>query len=93
MTWLPAGEVFVGIDPSSAQGKVVIPSVQYRGNPIKNLKMTFFKGRLTKLTADQNADKSQKSLKKWGKEDWQTKEEYDKNKAKKAVTAAKRAKQ
>ena len=37
--------------------------------------------------------KSQKSLKKWGKEDWQTKEEYDKNKAKKAVTAAKRAKQ
>ena len=37
--------------------------------------------------------KSQKSLKKWGKEDWQTKEEYDKNKAKKAVTAAKKAKQ
>jgi hypothetical protein len=36
--------------------------------------------------------KSQKSLKKWGKEDWQTKEEYDKNKAKKAATAAKKAK-
>ena len=28
---------------------------------------------------------SQKSLKKWGKEDWQTKEEYDKGKAKKAA--------
>jgi len=36
---------------------------------------------------------SQKSLKKWGKEDWQTKEEYDKNKAKKAATAAKKAKE
>jgi hypothetical protein len=36
--------------------------------------------------------KSQKSLKKWGKEDWQTKEEYNKNKAKKSVTAAKIAK-
>ena len=37
--------------------------------------------------------KSQKSLKKWGKEDWQTKEEYDKNKAKKAATAAKKVKE
>ena len=35
---------------------------------------------------------SQKSLKKWGKEDWQTKEEYDKGKAKKAAKAAKKAK-
>jgi len=35
---------------------------------------------------------TQKSLEKWGKEDWQTKEEYDKNKAKKAVSAAKKAK-
>ena len=34
----------------------------------------------------------QKSLSKWGKEDWQTKEEYDKGKAKKAAKAAKKAK-
>ena len=33
----------------------------------------------------------QKSLKKWGKEDWQTREEYEKGK--KAVTAAKKYKE
>ena len=36
--------------------------------------------------------KKQKDLKKWGKEDWQTKDEYEKSKAKKAATAAKKAK-
>jgi len=35
----------------------------------------------------------QKSLTKWGKEDWQTKDEYDKGKAKKAATVAKKAKE
>tara|TARA_Y100001937_G_scaffold3333_1_gene4405 strand:- start:1982 stop:2272 length:291 start_codon:yes stop_codon:yes gene_type:complete len=34
----------------------------------------------------------QKSLSKWGKEDWQTKDEYEKGKAKKAAKAAKKAK-
>ena len=34
----------------------------------------------------------QKSLSKWGQEDWQTKEEFDKGKAKKAAKAAKKAK-
>ena len=34
----------------------------------------------------------QKALSKWGKEDWQTKDEYEKGKAKKAATAAKKAK-
>lgn len=36
--------------------------------------------------------KEQKKLDKWTKEEWGTKEEYDKNKAKKAVAAAKKAK-
>jgi len=35
--------------------------------------------------------KKQKSLKKWGKEDWQTKDQYEKSK--KAATAAKKAKE
>ena len=35
--------------------------------------------------------KKQKSLKKWGKEDWQTKDQYEKGK--KAATAAKKAKE
>jgi hypothetical protein len=35
-------------------------------------------------------DKKQKSLKKWGKEDWQTREEYEKGK--KAAKAAKKYK-
>ena len=37
--------------------------------------------------------KKQKALKKWGKEDWQTKDQYEKSKAKKAATAAKKAKE
>jgi len=37
--------------------------------------------------------KKQKDLKKWGKEDWQTKDQYEKSKAKKAATAAKKAKE
>lgn len=37
--------------------------------------------------------KKQKALKKWGKEDWQTKDEYEKSKAKKAATAAKKHKE
>jgi hypothetical protein len=31
-------------------------------------------------------------LKKWGKEDWQTKDEYEKGKGKKAAAAAKKHK-
>jgi len=37
--------------------------------------------------------KKQKALKKWGKEDWQTKDEYEKGKGKKAATAAKKYKE
>ena len=37
--------------------------------------------------------KKQKALKKWTREDWQTKDEYEKSKAKKAATAAKKAKE
>ena len=37
--------------------------------------------------------KKQKDLKKWGKEDWQTKDQYEKSKAKKAATAAKKYKE
>jgi|TARA_B100000035_G_scaffold293952_1_gene283800 hypothetical protein len=36
--------------------------------------------------------KKQKALKKWGKEDWQTKDEYEKGKARKAASAAKKYK-
>lgn len=36
---------------------------------------------------------SQKSLSKWGKEDWQTKDEYENSKAKRAAVAAKKAKE
>lgn len=34
----------------------------------------------------------QKALSKWSKEDWQTKDEYEKGKAKRAAAAAKKAK-
>jgi hypothetical protein len=39
-----------------------------------------------------NKGEKQKSLEKWGREDWKTKDQYEKDKATKAVKAAKRQK-
>ena len=54
--WLPAGEAFVGVDPSSANGILVVPKTTYRGKTIKNLSMDFRNGKMTKISADTNLD-------------------------------------
>ena len=55
--WLPAGEAYGCIEPGSAQGTLVVERTMFRGQPIKNLKMTFKDGAMTKMSAAKNGDK------------------------------------
>ena len=61
-TWLPAGEAYSSVVPTSANGSVVIPKLDFRGTKIKNLKLTFDQGRITNITADENVGILQKAL-------------------------------
>jgi leucyl aminopeptidase (aminopeptidase T) len=54
--WLPAGEVFTAPQPTSANGTVFVPLAEYRGIKIKDLKLTFQAGKVTKIEAAQNAE-------------------------------------
>lgn len=62
--WLPAGEVYVCVDPTSANGTIVIPGMTYRGYIIKNLIINLKNGHITDLKADANAAVLQESLEK-----------------------------
>jgi len=62
MAYLPAGEVYACVDPTSARGTVVVPSVTYRGNVVEDLKLTFEEGRIKEISARQNGELIQKSL-------------------------------
>lgn len=53
-TWLPAGEVYACTDPASANGSLVVPRIQFRGNVIKNVKMTVKSGKMVSFSAEQN---------------------------------------
>ena len=61
-TWLPAGEVYACVDPSSASGTMVIPKVDFRGNAVINMKLTFDNGRVTNIEADENGELISKAL-------------------------------
>ncbi len=61
-TWLPAGEAYSSVVPSSANGELVIPLIDFRGSKIKNLHLYFEEGRITKATADENVEVFQKAL-------------------------------
>jgi len=54
MSWLPAGEAYAAVHPGSANGTVVVPSMDFRGKPVKNLRMTFKDGKMASLSADKN---------------------------------------
>jgi leucyl aminopeptidase (aminopeptidase T) len=49
--WLPAGEVFTAPDRTSVNGTVVVPFIDYRGNKIRNARLTFEAGRLAQIQA------------------------------------------
>jgi aminopeptidase len=55
LSWLPAGEAFAAVRPGSANGTVVVPSLDFRGEVVKNLRMTFADGSITSLSADENS--------------------------------------
>ena len=61
-TWLPAGEAYSSVAPTSANGIVVIPKLDFRGTKIRNLKLTFDKGRIVNMASDENTDVLQKAL-------------------------------
>ena len=52
--WLPAGEAYTCIDVDSASGTVFIPSMQFRGKPVTDLKMSFKNGKMTGMSAGSN---------------------------------------
>jgi leucyl aminopeptidase (aminopeptidase T) len=61
-TWLPAGEAYIGIVPTSANGVLVVPYTEFRGGEIENLRLTFKDGRIVNMTADKNVDLLKKAL-------------------------------
>jgi leucyl aminopeptidase (aminopeptidase T) len=50
-TWLPAGEVFAQIDPTSADGKIVVTRHLFEGEDVKDLTLTIQAGKVTSMTA------------------------------------------
>ena len=50
-TWLPAGEVYLAPIPGTAEGTIVVDRHSFRGQQIRDLRMTFKKGRMTSITA------------------------------------------
>jgi leucyl aminopeptidase (aminopeptidase T) len=50
-TWLPAGELLVPAAIGTADGKVVIDKMAFRGETIEKLTLAFKKGKLTSMTA------------------------------------------
>ena len=54
--WLPAGEVYATIEPGSANGTLVVPETDVRGQVIKNLKLRFTNGRIVDVQADNNVN-------------------------------------
>ncbi|HEY1114124.1 MAG TPA: aminopeptidase [Chitinophagaceae bacterium] len=54
--WLPAGEVYAPVEPGSANGTLVVPETDIRGQSIKNLKLRFTNGRITDIQADNHVN-------------------------------------
>lgn len=50
--WLPAGEVYIAADTSSASGTVVVPVTWFREKKIENLRLGFTSGKLDSISAD-----------------------------------------
>ena len=55
-SWLPAGEAFAAIRTGSANGTVVVPSMDFRGSALKNLKMIFKDGVMTEMSSESDLD-------------------------------------
>lgn len=54
--WLPAGEAYGIVHNASASGTLVVPSTSFRGVNVENLKLSFKNGKVTKMSAGNNAE-------------------------------------
>jgi aminopeptidase len=54
--WLPAGEAYAPIRAGSANGTVVVPSMDFRGSALKNVTMTFKDGVMTKMSSESDLE-------------------------------------
>ena len=54
--FLPAGDFYACVDPSSANGTVVAPEGTFRGKSTKNVRLTFKAGSLVSVTADDGGE-------------------------------------
>jgi leucyl aminopeptidase (aminopeptidase T) len=55
--WLPAGEVYVRVQPGSATGTVVTDYVMWEGQPVEAFKVELKDGRVTAMTATSGLDR------------------------------------
>lgn len=55
-TWLPAGELMLPAVPGSAEGKVVIDKMLWRGEEVRGFTLTYSKGRLASMTASSKGE-------------------------------------
>lgn len=55
-TWLPAGEVFLTVEPGSAQGRLVVDIVHFRGETVEGLELTVSEGRVQSMEAASGFD-------------------------------------
>lgn len=62
ITWLPSGEVTLGIDPASVQGRLVVERVHFDGEELRNLVFEFEAGRLTALHSASDISRLQNML-------------------------------
>jgi aminopeptidase len=60
--WLPAGEVYTVPEATSVNGTVFVPLAEYRGIKIRDLRLTFVNGKVTKIEAAQNAEALKQAL-------------------------------
>jgi aminopeptidase len=57
MTWLPSGEVTLGLDTGSAEGRLVLERLVYDGAEIRDLSLEFTGGRLASMQAASDLDR------------------------------------
>ncbi len=55
-TWLPAGELILPATAGTAEGKVVVDKMLWNGQEVRDLTLTYSKGRLTTMTATSNIE-------------------------------------
>jgi leucyl aminopeptidase (aminopeptidase T) len=62
MTWLPGGEVTLGIDPGSAEGRLVVREAWMGGEPIRNLSLTWSGGSLVAMDSPSDLSRLRRAM-------------------------------